>query len=104
MFSHQTFSQNLTIFYTCGFGKVFFTCDGSLTTQVSPLPFNIENLTILKLSSNRVKVLLPYRGGGGGGLPVVGCGGSLMTHSCGSVTPQSIAFKYVKAPESYRYI
>jgi hypothetical protein len=29
----------------------------------------------------------------GGGLPVVGVGGSLMTHSAGSVTTQSIALK-----------
>ncbi len=29
----------------------------------------------------------------GGGLPVVGGGGSLMTHSSGSVTTQSIALK-----------
>ncbi len=38
----------------------------------------------------------------GGGLPVVGGGGSLMTHSAGSVT-QSIALKYVMASEPYRY-
>jgi hypothetical protein len=31
----------------------------------------------------------------GGGLPVVGGGGSVMTHTAGSVTTQSIAFKYV---------
>ncbi len=40
----------------------------------------------------------------GGGLPVMGCGGSLMTHSNGSATTQSIAFKYVMASEPYRYI
>ncbi len=39
----------------------------------------------------------------GGGLPVVGDGGSLMTHSAGSVTTQSKAFKYVMAAEPYRY-
>jgi hypothetical protein len=39
----------------------------------------------------------------GGGLPVVGGGGSLMTHSAGSVTIQSIALKYVMASEPYRY-
>jgi hypothetical protein len=33
----------------------------------------------------------------GGGLPVVGGGGSVMTHTAGSVTTQSIAFKYVMA-------
>jgi hypothetical protein len=39
----------------------------------------------------------------GGGLPVVGGGGSLMTHSAGSVTTtQNIAFKYVMASEPYR--
>ncbi len=39
----------------------------------------------------------------GGGLPVVGGGGSLMTHSAGSVTTQSIALKYVMASEPYMY-
>ncbi len=33
----------------------------------------------------------------GGGLPVVGVGGSVVTHTAGSVTTQSIAFKYVMA-------
>ncbi len=32
----------------------------------------------------------------GGGLPVVGGGGSLMTHCADSVSTRSIAFKYVK--------
>jgi hypothetical protein len=45
-----------------------------------------------------VKVMVPYRG-----LPVVGSGGSLMTHGAGSVTTRSIAFKYVMAFEPYRY-
>jgi hypothetical protein len=44
------------------------------------------NLTILEFSYKWVKVMLPYREGGG--LPVVGGGGSLMTHSAGSVTTQ----------------
>jgi hypothetical protein len=39
----------------------------------------------------------------GGGLPVMGGGGSLMTHSAGSVTTQSIALKLVMASEPYRY-
>ncbi len=39
----------------------------------------------------------------GGGLPVMGDGCSLMTHSAGSVTTQNIAFKYVMASEPYRY-
>jgi hypothetical protein len=39
----------------------------------------------------------------GGGLPVVGDGGSLMTHSAGSATTQSKAFKYMMASEPYRY-
>jgi hypothetical protein len=39
----------------------------------------------------------------GGGLPIVGGGGSLMTHSAGSVTTQSIALKYVMASKPYRY-
>ncbi len=34
----------------------------------------------------------------GGGLPVLGGGGS-----AGSITPQSIAFIYVMASEPYRY-
>jgi hypothetical protein len=40
-----------------------------------------------------------------GGLPEVmgGGGGSLMTHSVGSVTTQSIALKCVMASEPYRY-
>ncbi len=45
--------------------------------------------------------MLPYREGGG--LPVVGGGGSLMTHSAGSITTQRKAFKYVMASEPYRY-
>ncbi len=38
----------------------------------------------------------------GGGLPVVGGGGSVMTHTASSVTTQSIAFKYVMASEPYK--
>jgi hypothetical protein len=34
-----------------------------------------------------------------GGLPVVGGGGSVMTHAAGSVTTQSIAFKHVMASD-----
>jgi hypothetical protein len=45
--------------------------------------------------------MLPYREGGG--LPVVGVGCSLMTHSAGSVTTQKKAFKYVMPSEPYRY-
>ncbi len=45
--------------------------------------------------------MLPYREGGG--LPVVGGGGSLMTHSAGSVTTQRKASTYVMASEPYRY-
>jgi len=44
--------------------------------------------------------MLPYREGGG--LPVVRGGGSLMTHSAGSVTTQKKALKYVMASEPYR--
>ena len=43
--------------------------------------------------------MLPYREGGG--LPVVRGGGSLMTHSAGSVTTQRKALKYVMASEPY---
>ena len=59
------------------------------------------NLTILEFSSKWVKVMLPYREGGG--MPVVGGGDSLMTHSAGSVTTQRKALKYVMASEPYRY-
>ena len=48
-----------------------------------------------------MKVMLPYTKGGG--LPLVGAGGSLITYSAGSVTTQSIALKYVMASEPYRY-
>jgi hypothetical protein len=44
--------------------------------------------------------MLPYKVGGG--LPVVGDGGSVVTHTAGSVTTQSIAFKYVMAFKPYR--
>ncbi len=47
-----------------------------------------------------MKVLLLYKVGVG--LPVVGGGGSVMTHTAGSVTTQSIAFEYVMASEPYR--
>ncbi len=68
-----------------------------------PLVFSHRygNLTILEFSSKWVKVMLPYREGGG--LPVGGGGCSLMTHSAGSVTTQRKAFKYVMAFEPYRY-
>jgi hypothetical protein len=68
-----------------------------------PLAFSHRygNLTILEFSSKWVKVMLPHREGGG--LPVVGGGGSLMIHSAGSVTTQKKAFKYVMASEPYRY-
>ncbi len=39
----------------------------------------------------------------GGGLPVVGGGGRLTTHSAGSVTTQSLAFIYVMASKQYSY-
>jgi hypothetical protein len=45
-------------------------------------------------------VMGPYKVGGG--LPVEGGGGSMMTHIAGSVSTQSIAFKYVMASEPYR--
>jgi hypothetical protein len=44
--------------------------------------------------------MLPYKVGGE--LPVVGGGGSVMTHNTGAVSSQSIAFKYVMASEPYR--
>ncbi len=86
------------------FKEIRLTCQGSLTIKVFPLLFNIGigNLTILEFSSKWVKVMLPYRGGGGG-LPVLGGEESLMTHSAGSITIQSIALKQVMASDSYRY-
>ncbi len=39
----------------------------------------------------------------GGGLPVVGVGGSLMNHGTGYVTSPSTALKYVMASEPDRY-
>jgi hypothetical protein len=67
-----------------------------------PLAFSHRygNLTILEYSSKWVKVMLPYREGGG--LPEVGGRGILMTHGAGSVTTQRKAFKYVMASEPYR--
>jgi hypothetical protein len=44
--------------------------------------------------------MLPYKVVGG--LPIEGGGGSLMSHTAGSVTTQSIALKYVMAFEPYR--
>ncbi len=44
--------------------------------------------------------MLPYKVEGG--LPVMGGGGSVMTHDAGSVTTESIAFKHVMASEPYR--
>ncbi len=46
-------------------------------------------------------VMLPYRNGGG--LSVVGGGGSLMSHSADFETTKKIAFKYVMASEPYKY-
>jgi hypothetical protein len=51
-------------------------------------------LTILEFSSKCVKVMLLNREGGRDG-------GSLVTNSAGSVTTQSIAFKYTMASEPY---
>ncbi len=65
------------------------------------LKYRYGNLAILEFYFKWVKVMLPYREGVG--LPVVGGGGSLMTHSAGSVTTQRKAFKYVMASEPYRY-
>ncbi len=60
---------------------------------------------IQEFSFKWVKVMLPYKvaegclkGGGGRG------GGIVMTHTAGSVTIQSIAFKYVIDSEPYRTI
>ncbi len=96
-----------------------FTCDGSSTIQVFPLLFNIGMYGDLtqnrdfsrgprffwplkwhdrsEFSFKWVKVIERGRAACSGG------GGSLMTHSAGSVTSQRIAFKYVTASEPYRY-
>ncbi len=88
----------LTLFYTHGLEIV------DLHGMV-PQPYRFSpcfgNLTILEFSSKWVKVMLPYREGGG--LPVVWGGGSLMTHCAGSVTIQRKSFKYVMASEPHRY-
>jgi hypothetical protein len=92
----------LTLFYTRGLGTVV---SHVMVPQPYRFPFDFlhryGNLTILNFSFKWVKVMLPYPQGGG--LPLVGGGGSLMTHSAGSVTTQSIALKYVMASEPYRY-
>ncbi len=56
---------------------------------------------------NHTRVLLQMGEGiaaiqSGGRLFVMGGGGSVMTHTAGSVTTQSIAFEYVMASEPYR--
>jgi hypothetical protein len=101
---NQCFNLILTLnlFYTCGLGIV-------VLHVMVPQPYSFPldflhrygNFTILKFSFKWVKVMQPYTVGGG--LPVVGGGGSLMTHSAGSVTTRSIALKYVMASEPYRY-
>ena len=96
-----THGFSLTLFYTRGLGIV-------VLHVMVPEPYRFPlcflnrygNLTIQEFSFKCVKVMLPYLVGGG--LPVVGGGGSVMTHTAGSVTTQSIAFKYVMAFEPYR--
>jgi hypothetical protein len=92
----------LTLFYTAGLVIV-------VLHVMVPQPYKFPliflhrhgNLTILEFSFKWVKVMLPYRERGG--LPVVGGGSSLMTHSAGYVTTQMKAFKYVMATEPYMY-
>jgi hypothetical protein len=91
----------LTLFYTCELGIIV------LHVMVpKPYRFNLcflnrhGNLTTQEFSFKWVKVMLPYKVGGG--LPVVGSEGGVMTHTAGSVNTQSIAFKYVMASEPYR--
>ncbi len=93
----------LTLFYTRGLEIVVLHVMVPQPYRFSPCFFlhRYGNLTILEFSSKWVKVMLPYREGGG--LPVVGGGGSLMTHSAGSVDTQRKVFKYVMASEPYRY-
>jgi hypothetical protein len=64
-----TLSTPLTLFYTHGLEIVVLH-----VIQVSPcfLTYRYGNLTILEFSSKWVKVMLPYREGGG--LPVMGVG------------------------------
>jgi hypothetical protein len=89
----------LTLFYTRGSEIVVLHVMVPQPYRFSP--YRYGNLTIIEFSSKWVKVMLPYREGGG--LPVVGGGGSLMTHCTGSVTTQRKVFKYVMASEPYRY-
>jgi hypothetical protein len=49
------------------------------------------NLILQEFSFKWVKVMLAFKVGGG--LPVAGGGGSVMTHTAFSVTTQSITFK-----------
>jgi hypothetical protein len=84
----------LTLFYTRGLEIVVLH-----VMVLQPYRFSPCFFIILEFSSKWVKVMLPYREGGG--LPVVGVGGSLMTHSAGSVTTQKKAFKYVMASKPY---
>jgi hypothetical protein len=92
----------LTLFYTRGLGKVFFTYDAYDGYLIPNHTGFLCFLTKVWQFSNWLKVMLPYRGWGEGCLQDGG-GDSLMAHSAGSVTTQSIAFKYVMASEPYRY-
>jgi hypothetical protein len=74
----------LTLFYTRGLEKVVLHVMVHQPYRFSPCFLRYGNLTILEFSSKWVKVMLPYREVGG--LPVVGGGGSMMTHSAASVT------------------
>jgi hypothetical protein len=56
--------------------------------------------TIPEFCSKWVKVMLPYREGGG--LSLMGGGGGLMTLSAGSVTTQRKAITYVMASEPHK--
>jgi hypothetical protein len=92
----------LTLFYTRGLGIV-------VLHVMVPKPYRFPlcfffnrygNLTLQEFSFNWVKAMLSYKVGGR--LPVVGCGGIVVTHTAGSVAYQSIAFKYVMAFKPYR--
>ncbi len=57
-----------------------------------------SNFTIIEFRSKWVTLMLPFKVGGAA---YSGDGGSLMAHSAGSVTTESIAFKHMIASETY---
>ncbi len=97
--SRYNYQNFYPILQSC-FRDSCFTCDGFSNKKVFPLLFNI-GMVIQPSSLPNGRRLCCHTEGGG--QLVVGGGGSPMTHCAGSVTTQSIAFKYVMASEPYRY-